>query len=202
LTRRRAGRARRNFMAWASAGGLASSALGLVFILIERLKLPIRQLGILAIVTLTSFAIGAGASWFALVLRKLQRRPRVFVSYQQEEAKTAQVIAKRLREHGAVVWLDQERLRPGEDWQRAIEAAVRDSDAFVMLIPHEITPSFHSELLLAQRAGVTILPVLVEAESHIPEEVRSLHFVDMTSDPTSALDQLVESATGESSHYR
>lgn len=62
-----------------------------------------------------------------------QKAPRVFLAYVQEDLRHAQKLCHDLRRLGIDPWLDRERLVPGQNWPRAIEAAIEVADFFVPL---------------------------------------------------------------------
>lgn len=59
---------------------------------------------------------------------------QVFISYAREDEETARRIYQDLIQLGADPWLDQEAILPGQDWERAIKQAIRESSFFIALI--------------------------------------------------------------------
>ncbi len=60
--------------------------------------------------------------------------PKVFISYAREDYDSAKRVYSELQYRGFGVWLDRESLLPGQDWQAAIEKAIRESDCFIALL--------------------------------------------------------------------
>jgi hypothetical protein len=60
-----------------------------------------------------------------------RRLPQVFVAYVKEDAEQAERLCDALETAGFSPWLDTRRLLPGQNWPRAIEAAIEASDFFV-----------------------------------------------------------------------
>jgi TIR domain len=60
-----------------------------------------------------------------------QTRPQVFIAYAVEDLPQIRQLAGSLRAGGCAPWLDKEKLIPGQNWPRAIERAIRTSDAFL-----------------------------------------------------------------------
>jgi len=58
----------------------------------------------------------------------------VFLSYAREDSAEATQLFNDLSEAGLNVWFDQESLRPGENWQIAIDTAIRNARYFIALI--------------------------------------------------------------------
>jgi hypothetical protein len=90
----------------------------------------------------------------------------LFLSHSGEESAAAQVLADTLRRAGLDVWLDVEKLKPGDQWMEQIEAALARADAFGVYIgPSGIQRWVDREVRAAlQRevddAGFRIIPIL------------------------------------------
>jgi hypothetical protein len=57
--------------------------------------------------------------------------PQVFIAYAKEDADTAAHLCDALGSLGFRPWMDTRKLLPGQNWPRAIEAAIEVSDFFV-----------------------------------------------------------------------
>lgn len=57
--------------------------------------------------------------------------PRVFIAYAREDADTAERLCDALEATGFMPWMDSRKLLPGQNWPRAIENAIENSDFFV-----------------------------------------------------------------------
>lgn len=73
----------------------------------------------------------------------LQRQPTemprgsVFISYSRDDLQTAVQVAQSLSFAGVPVWLDKQRLQPGENYERSLEYTIKDSASyFISLISH------------------------------------------------------------------
>lgn len=60
--------------------------------------------------------------------------PAVFLSYAREDAAAARVLAETLRAAGIEIWFDENELRGGEAWDRAIRRQIRDCALFLPII--------------------------------------------------------------------
>lgn len=56
---------------------------------------------------------------------------RVFIAYVQEDAAFARKLYRELTQRGFNTWLDRKKLLPGQNWPRAIEAAIETADFFI-----------------------------------------------------------------------
>jgi len=59
------------------------------------------------------------------------RRHQVFVAYAKEDRDRAERLARDLADAGFSAWIDSCRLLPGQNWPRAIESAIENSDFFI-----------------------------------------------------------------------
>ncbi len=55
----------------------------------------------------------------------------VFLSYVREDQKLVDTLALNLRKAGVEVWLDRDRIKPGQRWQLAIKAAIESGAFFI-----------------------------------------------------------------------
>jgi TIR domain-containing protein len=60
-----------------------------------------------------------------------QIAPEIFLAYVGEDLAPARRLCEALRAQGFSPWLDKDELLPGQNWPRAIERAIENSDAFV-----------------------------------------------------------------------
>ncbi len=60
-----------------------------------------------------------------------RQAPRVFVAYVKEDLAEAERLFDALESAGFSPWMDVRRLVPGQNWPRAIEAAIESSDFFL-----------------------------------------------------------------------
>jgi hypothetical protein len=59
------------------------------------------------------------------------RLPQVFLAYVEEDRQTAEWLYNALEAEGFSPWMDIRKLLPGQNWPRAIEGAIENSDFFV-----------------------------------------------------------------------
>jgi len=60
-----------------------------------------------------------------------QARARVFIAYVAEDLIAARGLCEGLRRRGCSPWLDKDELVPGQNWPRAIQRAIENSEVFV-----------------------------------------------------------------------
>lgn len=102
--------------------GAVASTTGLVLAIVSWLDIS-RDLLISVISALVAFLAGVFSARLATRVKTLMGSPRVFLSYPAALTLEVKAIAELLRRRGAQVWLDQERLKPGQDWRSEIAHA-------------------------------------------------------------------------------
>lgn len=130
-------------------------------------------------------------------------RRRVFLAYAAEDAAKVERLYEALAVRGFEPWMDRRKLLPGQNWPRAIERAIRNSDFFIPCFSRlsgEKRGRFHAELRYALDCalnqpldGVFIVPVRLE-ECRIPRQIQDqLQYVDLFPDFDDGLDRMAES---------
>jgi nucleotide-binding universal stress UspA family protein len=89
----------------------------------------------------------------------------VFISYAREDQAYARDLAADLRAHGLRAWMD-DRIDFGDRWWQTIVQAVRASAAVIVVMTPaaEKSESVEKEILLAQREGKPIFPLLLRGQ--------------------------------------
>ncbi|MBL8229641.1 MAG: toll/interleukin-1 receptor domain-containing protein [Bryobacterales bacterium] len=132
-------------------------------------------------------------------------QPKVFLAYVEEDLPQARKIFAALKEEGCDPWLDKEKLLPGQNWPRRIEAAISVADFFVPLFSrHSICKrgQFQAELRYAldcvkQRPidNNFFVPLRLE-ECCVPSRITdSIQYVDMFPDWELGMERLVKTVT-------
>ena len=57
--------------------------------------------------------------------------PQVFIAYVKEDAAVAELLFDALEAAGFMPWMDTRKLLPGQNWPRAIDSAIENSDFFI-----------------------------------------------------------------------
>ena len=63
----------------------------------------------------------------------MEEKAKVFISYAREDWETAKRLYDDLSRAGVRPWLDSEELLPGQNWISAIDRAIRESSAILIL---------------------------------------------------------------------
>ncbi|HEY2886966.1 MAG TPA: toll/interleukin-1 receptor domain-containing protein [Rhizomicrobium sp.] len=106
----------------------------------------------------------------------------VFISYSHRDADLAKRFEGTLKSLGFKAFTERE-VRPGEDWRKSIQAAIKQSDALIMLVvsPQRASSSWMSyEAGMAEALGKRVMVLLSNKYpvTELPVDVASSHVVD------------------------
>ena len=90
----------------------------------------------------------------------------VFLSHNSKNKPRAHELKRLLAERGLNVWLDEDELRPGGSWQKALEEAIKTSESVAVLVGEDgLGPWQDEEMQAALRRAVNnkrpVIPVLL-----------------------------------------
>ena len=91
---------------------------------------------------------------------KLSRPLRVFLLHARQDEKKVHRLYLRLIKEGADVWLDQEKLLPGQDWAYEICKAIHSSDIVIACLSRQFNRQGgyrHEELRIAIEKAASLL---------------------------------------------
>ena len=118
------------------------------------------------------------------------KRPKtnIFLIHANSDRESVRQLYQRLVGDGLSVWLDAERLRPGQDWQNEIRGALLKCDVVLVCLTRNFDKQQgyrHEELKLALEKtnflpddSVFIIPVRLE-KCDAPQSLHHLHRVDL-----------------------
>ena len=107
---------------------------------------------------------------------------QVFLSYDRADEAFAKALSAELTKRGLSVWMDEERLLPGDNWAEQIGEALKKSKAMVVLISPESMRSkwirHEIEYALGDlRYENRLFPVLVRQTDQVPWILRELNML-------------------------
>jgi TIR domain len=117
------------------------------------------------------------------------RQPlHVFIAYAHDDKKAIRNLYNRMAREGVQVWLDEEKILPGQDWEYEIRKAIRRSDVIIVCLSKQFSRQRgyrQKELRIAleeanllPEGAVFIIPVRLE-ECEVPENLRRWQYVDL-----------------------
>jgi len=119
---------------------------------------------------------------------KLTKQLRIFLLYARGDQEAVRRLYRRLVKEGADVWLDKEKLLPGQDWVYEIRNAIHNSDLVIACLSRQFNKQGgfrHEELKIAVeransfREGQTfIIPARLEL-CELPDSLRRWQCVDL-----------------------
>jgi hypothetical protein len=122
------------------------------------------------------------------VAMKLTKQLRIFLLYARGDQESVRRLYRRMLREGADVWLDREKLIPGQDWQYEIRRAIHDSDLVIVCLSRQFNRQGgyrHEELKIAVKkasslrdGGVFIIPARLD-ECELPEPLRRWQRLDL-----------------------
>lgn len=112
----------------------------------------------------------------------------VFLCHAHDDKEIVHKLYDRLVRDGIRVWLDVERLRPGQDWEQEIRKAILKSNVVIVCLSRGFNKRRgyrHEELKFASEKAkflssgeIFIIPVRLE-QCEMPEALRHLQRVDL-----------------------
>lgn len=156
-------------------------------------ELPWKELALGISTALVAVLAGVFSVYVANSIKRLRIKPRVFLSYSNNDRKAAGQVADALRSAGAVVWFDEEQLKPNQEIKATIEKAIKEANSFVVLLPHEPGPNVFFEIGLAQANNVPVIAAFPEG-ARIPSKSSSFVEIPFHVDEPISMKNLVEAA--------
>lgn len=117
----------------------------------------------------------------------------VFLCYATENRDVANLIATNLRDAQFEVWLDDSRVRGGDEWRRSIDEGISSADVLLVLITPESCESKYVtyEWAFALGRGTKVIPLKVK-ESEVHPRLAVLQHLDFTNPRTRPWDRLYQ----------
>ncbi|HLO87226.1 MAG TPA: TIR domain-containing protein [Nostocaceae cyanobacterium] len=107
---------------------------------------------------------------------------QVFLSYADQDREFMEKIAKTLRRESFTVWTNKTDIKSGEEFDKAIERGIEETDNIVYLISTNSLQSEYcqEEISLALSLHKRIIPLLIEDidPKIIPDNIRSLQYIN------------------------
>jgi hypothetical protein len=119
---------------------------------------------------------------------KLSKQLQIFLLYARGDQQAVRHLYRRILKEGANVWLDREKLLPGQDWQYEIRKAIQGSDIVIVCLSRQFNKQGgyrHEELKIALAKARSlpegksfIIPTLLE-RCDLPDVLRRWQRVDL-----------------------
>lgn len=125
----------------------------------------------------------------------LRSSPRVFISYSHKDRSVTSYIADQLKRAGAKIWIDSEKIRPGDSIGLLVRSAINAADAVIFVLPPYMTEGASKELDLAISRGIKIIPVMVHASGEVPDVIKEISYVDLRHNKQEGVRQIVQAVS-------
>ena len=121
---------------------------------------------------------------------------KVFISYAHADREVVKSIAATLSKAKHDVWVDYERLVPGDNWAEKVATGLKQSDAIVTVIsPSSMKSRFvRADIdyaLTTPKLEGRLIPVLVKPTKDFPWILEDLNLIDATRRPDKAGEQIL-----------
>ena len=177
------------------------SIVGLTLIFIKELT---QDMYLGTILSIVSALIAAMISVFTLSVLKRKRKGNIFISYSYEDKLFVEKLIKNLRVKRFNIIYDNEIIKIGDDFHKAIFSEIEKSDVIIVVISNSYNASKFAleEIKLAKKFDKKILPIRINNTSKIPKELESIRFVDFTKDYDKSIMQLMKSLISALNIYK
>jgi hypothetical protein len=119
----------------------------------------------------------------------------IFVSYSHNDWREADQIIDVIRENFDEyrVWIDNDNLLPGENWKEAIDNAIRQSFALVLIMSSQSEKSKYViyEWAFASGFDIEVIPVLIESDLELHPKLKDKQHIDFSERDTSWDEKLI-----------
>lgn len=121
----------------------------------------------------------------------------VFVCYSRDDEQFVIQLTQELRAKGVNVWRDQDDIDAGENWDDAIERALKACShlLFVMSPTAVESREVTGEWRYALKQRKKIVPIMYK-QCEMPRQLYEIHYLDFTGDYGSAIDELLDALRG------
>jgi vesicle coat complex subunit len=118
----------------------------------------------------------------------------VFIAYKHEDNIFANQLIYKIQQARFRVWIDEEQLRAGDNWREAINTAIRQSFAVILVLTPEarLSEFVTYEWAFALGAGVKVIPVLLRPVPQMHPQLDQLQYLDFTDQLHQPWERLVE----------
>ena len=126
--------------------------------------------------------------FFEDISMKRSKQIQIFLLHARSDEEEIRRLYRRLLKEGANVWLDREKLLPGQDWVYEIHQAIQNSDVVIVCLSKQFNKQGgyrHEELRIAiERANslaqgeIFIIPARLE-RCELPDSLRRWQCVDL-----------------------
>jgi tetratricopeptide (TPR) repeat protein len=125
------------------------------------------------------------------------RMARIFLSYARVDEVFALKLARALRASNIDLWIDRDDIRPGQNWDRAVEEALVACASVLLILSPDALKSEHvmDEVSYALNKSKQLTPILFKA-CDLPPRLHRKQFIDFRGDFDSAFKRCYDHLSG------
>lgn len=118
----------------------------------------------------------------------------VFISHSHEDADFAELLKLQLEKEGINGWMDNEKLKIGQDWRQEIDEGITNSIALIVIMSPEAKNSEYVTYEWAYGWGkqIPIFPIMLK-QTPLHPRLESLQYLDFTNRVTRPWQKLIDS---------
>lgn len=118
----------------------------------------------------------------------------IFISYAHSDGDFAEILINQLSNSGINSWVDNQHLRAGEDWRQAIDDAIRNAGALILIMSPSAKASEYVtyEWAFALRLGIRVIPLLLKPVDKLHPRLEALQYLDFSNRSMRSWGKLVE----------
>lgn len=118
----------------------------------------------------------------------------IFISHNHDDADFAELLKLKLEKKGIKCWIDNERLKIGQDWREGIDVGIQNSIAVIAIMTPEARKSEYVtyEWAFAWGKGKKIFPIMLK-QTQLHPRLESLQYLDFTNRISRPWDELINS---------
>ncbi len=117
---------------------------------------------------------------------------QIFISHSHIDADFAELLKFYLEKEGINCWMDNDRLKVGQDWREEIDSGIKQSKGVIVIMSPEARKSEYVtyEWAFAWGNDIEILPIMLKQTALHPR-LESLQYMDFTNRVTRPYDELI-----------
>ncbi|PJF41939.1 MAG: hypothetical protein CUN55_10845 [Phototrophicales bacterium] len=118
----------------------------------------------------------------------------VFIRYVKQDKAIAEQISEQLRLAGVEVWRGAQAIQAGEDWGDAIQRAISQADAMILIVSrHSVQSSLiQNEVKIAIEHQIVVLPVTIDFIKTMPTILYGMNWIDYRKNQEKGISVLLE----------
>lgn len=130
-----------------------------------------------------------------VIIKKLSTTENsVFISHDHDDGDFAELLKLQLEKNGITGWIDNERLKIGQDWRQEIDDGIANSIAVIVIMTPEARKSEYVtyEWAFAWGKGKKIFPIMLK-QTQLHPRLESLQYLDFTKRNSRPFESLIKS---------